>query len=370
MNDNLVLLHLSLINNVGPRAIKKLLDQCPCNGLKDFYNFSVQDFCKQFNFTAKLAQTIVDGLSDHELLKKELDLIKKYDIQLIILGSSEYPESLANIYAPPTVLYCKGAKLNSFEKNMAIVGARKATDYGKKLIEKVVPQLIENNWTIVSGGAVGADSMAHAATLRNNGKTIAVLGSGLLKPYPASNLKLFKEIIEKGGSLVSPFPLQMEALSGNFPARNRVIAGLSRGCLVVQAAAKSGARITAKYALEEGRDVFAVPGPIDSELSEGCHLLIQQGAKLLMGPEDILSEYREFVKSEYNDAVVQNTNSIVELGDPIAQKILLSCKEAMSIDDITDLIGIELYEVQNKLFDLQLEGLVEQGLCGKWITLI
>jgi Predicted Rossmann fold nucleotide-binding protein involved in DNA uptake len=151
--------------------------------------------------------------------------------------------------------------------------------------------MVENGWVIVSGGAIGADSMAHAKTVACGGRTMAIIGSGLLNPYPSSNEKLFNDILASGGLILSPFGMQTVARPGNFPARNRVIAGLSLGCVVVQAAKKSGASITAQLALDNGREVFAVPGLFHDELSIGCHALIQQGAKIISDAYDILAEF-------------------------------------------------------------------------------
>ena len=142
---------------------------------------------------------------------------------------------------------------------IAVVGSRSGTAYGKRAIQALIPPLVAQQWHIVSGGAMGIDAFAHQATLQAGGTTIAVLGSGLLQWYPAEHRRLFTEILEKNGTLLSAFPMNMEPLQGNFPARNRIIAGLSRACVVVQAAQKSGASITAKFALEQGREVFAVP---------------------------------------------------------------------------------------------------------------
>ena len=158
-------------------------------------------------------------------------------------------------------------------------------------VTSFIPELVHNGCSIVSGGALGIDGLAHRATLEAQGVTVAVLGSGLLKPYPAAHKTLFKKIIECRGALVSCFPLLTEPKPALFPARNRIIAGLSRGCLVVQAGIPSGALITAQYAVDEGREVFAVPGSLDNPLSVGCHRLISQGATLVTSASDILASF-------------------------------------------------------------------------------
>jgi len=205
----------------------------------------------------------------------------------VFILDKEYPALLKQIHLPPIILYCRGAKLSN--NNFSIVGSRKGSIYAENVCKHIIPKLIDQ-YTIISGGALGVDSMAHKEAIKSGGRTVAVLGSGFLQPYPRENIDLFRAIVDNGGTVISPFNLKMEPLKGNFPARNRIIAGMSVGTLVVQAAVKSGAHITAAFALEQGREVFAVPGSIFEEISLGCHSLIQQGAKLVSCPEDILEE--------------------------------------------------------------------------------
>ena len=380
-----ILLHLSLIRGIGPasvlKIIKKLFEDSFVDqknpqiqnlsfDLQKLYQYKVNDFVQIFDLQQKMAQVLFDGLQDKTYLEKELNLIEKYQIDLLTFLDEEYPQNLKEIYSPPIVLYCKGARLAS-EKNIAIVGARKADDYARQAIDKLVPILVEKNYTIISGGALGADSMAHQATLDAKGKTVAVLGSGLLNFYPHSNKNLFREIVKNGGTLVSPFPLMAPPEKGNFPARNRVIAGLSSGCLVVQAAQKSGALITAHIALNEGRQVFAVPGSIYDELSLGCHDLIKQGAKLVNSIDDILEEFSpESSKEVLNPSVQslskgtngQNKNKEFSKEDSILEIL----KKPSSIDEISCKVGLNLVVLQDKLFDLQLEGKIKQNFTGYW----
>ncbi len=373
MNTNIqkanhILLHLSLLDGVGPAAIKKIINHKPTEYAWDaLYKFDVNTFMHIFGFTQHVAEKIVQGLHDKSLLEKELYLIAHHTINWTTILNDDYPELLKHIYAPPTILYWRGSMINNFEKTIALVGARKANHYGQRFINKVVPKLVHNNWTIVSGGALGLDSMAHHATVQEQGKTVVVLGSGLLHLYPRSNIKLFDQVIETGGLILSAFYLQMKAMPGNFPARNRIISGLSKGCVVVQAAAKSGARITARYALEQGREVFAVPGPIDDPLSAGCHLLIQEGAQLVNGAEDILKEFGELdQKSDCKD--IQNKQQSIQSNDSIEERIIVACNRPCSTDDLVSQIGLSLPDLQAKLFDLQLMGSISQDFTGMWVT--
>ena len=319
----------------------------------------------------------MSGLADTALLDQERQLIEQHDIVWTTCIADDYPYLLKHIHLPPVVIYWQGEPLHDEQKRLAIVGSRKANQYGKQIIEHFVPTLVVHDWVIVSGGALGIDSMSHEATVQAGGKTIAVLGSGLLRPYPYSNKKLFRSIIEHGGTILSSFPLRMEALPGNFPARNRIIAGISRGSVVVQAAAKSGARITAQFALDQGRDVFAVPGPIDDELSAGCHALIQEGAKLVASPEDILNEYGEQLSTVAAKQSVQKKGPIMSVipakqrakePDSIQGKIIGSCRQPCSTDELAQKTGLGLPELQNLLFELQLEGAIRQDFTVMWVA--
>ena len=371
MNIQEAILHLSLIDGVGPGAIKYLLEKSPKDFvLTDLYSLSQFDLKNIFRLSDNIAKKVFEGLQDTKSLNTELDLIDKHKIGWTTFIDDEYPYLLKNTNLPPAVITWKGRPLNDLHKKIAIIGSRKATSYSYNIINNLVASLVENSWSIVSGGAIGADTMAHQATLNVQGKTIAVLGSGLLKPYPALNKQLFQDIIESGGTIISPFPVNFSALPANFPARNRVISGISKGCIVTQASLKSGTRITALYALEQGREVFAVPGPIDDELSFGCNKLIQEGAKLITSAQDILQEFgEEYLNNEIaSESFVNETNiSIFEkIPETIEEKIVWICRTPSSVDDLTDKIGIGTQELQYKLFDLQLDGKIKQNFVGLW----
>jgi DNA processing protein len=221
---------------------------------------------------------------------KEIQKIIKYHIQILTPQDKLYPPLLKNIAVPPQILYTLGNQSILSQPCLAVVGSRHHSIYGKKVVEKIIPALVEKRIAIVAGLALGIDSLGHQATLRKNGKTIAVLGSGLARIYPTSNRFLAKQILEKDGLLISEFPLTSSPLKKHFPMRNRIISGLSLGTVVIEAAERSGSLITANFALEQGRDVFAVPGNIFSQYSQGANMLIQQGAKLVSQPKDILEE--------------------------------------------------------------------------------
>ncbi len=211
-------------------------------------------------------------------------------IEEISIKNNEYPNQLKNIYDPPAKLYVLGNRSILNQKNFAIVGSRKATEYGKKVAMQISKELSENSLNIVSGLAIGIDSYAHLGCLqvKDAGKTIAVLGSGLDVIYPKENRKLAEQIINSGGCIISEYPIGSKIEKNNFPQRNRIISGLSEGILVVEASKKSGALITAEFGIEQGKEVFAVPGDINREQSEGCNLLIKDGANVVTSSQDII----------------------------------------------------------------------------------
>lgn len=225
---------------------------------------------------------------DSGALEKELTLIEKNRIKVIDIFQTEYPALLKEIARPPLVLYVKGEPAVLSQYALAVVGTRIPTTYGLKMAEDFGAQLAGLGIVVVSGLARGIDTAAHKGALQQ-GKTVAVLGSGLLDVYPRENIKLAGEIVENG-ALISEFPLMTSPAKDNFPRRNRIVSGLCRGVLVVEAAQRSGALITAHLAAEQNREVFALPGKADSSLSRGTHQLIKEGAKLVECLDDILEE--------------------------------------------------------------------------------
>ena len=217
---DLVILHLSLIEDVGPGIIRKFL-KSQSDGMHpaDLYSLTAADLQNLFGLTLLQAQKVVAGLADQKILEQECLLIEKHGISWITSTHPLYPSLLGAIHVPPSVLYYQGILPVDGDKLLAIVGSRKADEYGAQIIQKFVPPLIERNWAIVSGGALGADALAHKATLNAGGKTIAVLGSGLLRPAPHSNRKLFETILEKGGALISPFRLEEEPFPRKFSCK-------------------------------------------------------------------------------------------------------------------------------------------------------
>lgn len=358
MNKNKqALLHLSLISGVGPATIEKLFTHLPQEF--DFYGARVSDL-SLYGISSSIAKKIVEGLSDHTLLEQELQLMEKHNISWVSRYDDAYPEQLKHIHLPPVVLFYQGEPLWKTMQSVSLVGARKANYYGKAAVHKLVPGLVENNLYTVSGGAYGIDTCVHKETLLAGGKTVVVLGSGLLRPYPAENKKLFQEVLASGGMLISSFPSLVSAAQGNFPARNRIISGLSAMTIVVQAAQKSGSLITAHYALDQGKSVGAVPGSIDDFLSAGCHELLAQGAKIITKSQDILDEYT--VVASFAQPVQMEIPQKPINEDPL----VFACREPRGFEELIELLNIEENKLNERLFDLQLEGVLEQNFAGLW----
>jgi len=232
---------------------------------------------------------------------KEYEKLTKYNIRLILKTDKDYPKLLAQISHPPLGIYIKGdISILKEKKNipLAIVGSRDMTTYGKQVCEKLIKELAPFKFVIISGLAYGIDTISHKQALESNLKTIAVLGSGLEHIYPEINKPLAKKIIEKGGCLISEYPIYSGPKATHFPQRNRTISGLSKGVLVIEAQERSGSLITAKLALDQNRDVFAVPNNIFEKTGTGTNKLIQSGAKLILNSNDILEEFNLFKKEK------------------------------------------------------------------------
>ena len=370
------LLHLSLIKGIGPAAIQKLLASCSSLELTELYFMSEQEIEARFGFSNSLAQTLVAGLRNKALLERELELMTQHAIEWTTVISDTYPVLLKTIAHAPIILTWQGNIAAQTSKTVACVGARACNSYGLHVIEKLIPDLVAEQWSIISGGALGIDTLAHKKTIQSGGTTYAVLGSGLLQPYPATNKKLFEEIVASGGAVISSFALEQAPLAGNFPARNRIISGLSKATLVIQAAEKSGALITARYALEQGREVCAVPGAITDPLSYGTHQLISSGALLVTKAADITHAlgYQSLTQKKSvqpdrakQSSFIQKAPAFEQLSLP--EKLLALCTQPKSFDELLTQLECTESDMQTTLFELQLEGKLEQDFMGRWQAL-
>jgi DNA processing protein len=295
--------------------------------------------------------------------ERELRLAEKEDIRILTLESPEYSPLLKSIYDPPPILYIKGKALNTISLPLAVVGTRTPSEYGKLIAERLCLRLASAGFSIISGLARGIDTLAHKAALSAGADTIAVFGCGLGHTYPPENIKLRKQIIEQG-AILSEFPIFMRPDRNNFPARNRILSGLALGTVVVEAAEKSGALITADFALEQGREVFAVPGNITSPKSRGTNDLIKAGAKLVDSPESILEELLPAF-GESLKAKKEVVESQVKFDNDQEKKIFsLLSLEGRHIDSLIENSNLSPAQVSATLLQLELRGLIRQ-LSGK-----
>jgi len=290
MNNERYLTYIALANNpeIGAKTILKL-DKLFNNKLENIWKHNNISKIKDLHLTEKIRQLIKEIIL-HKNPKEEYIKIKKLGIDAVTLHCDNYPMLLKEIADPPAVLYFKGKLNNPEEMAIAIVGARKYTSYGKQVVEYLVPALANAGLTIISGLALGIDAFAHKAAVELKRRTIGVLGCGVDKIYPMSNYYLAKQMLETNGAIISEYPPGTPPYKSNFPLRNRIIAGMSLGVVVAEAAEKSGTLLTAKSALDYNRQVFAVPASIFSDTSVGANNLIKYGAKLVNDANDIISE--------------------------------------------------------------------------------
>lgn len=291
----------------------------------------------------------------------ELDRLLRSNIGHITIYDKDYPPLLKEIYDAPAVLYIRGEIKALQSIGLAIVGSRKHSPYGRGVVRQLARQCVEAGLAVISGLALGIDGEAHRTTLESGGPTIAVLGCGLDQIYPASHLSLANRIIEEGGAIISEFSPGTPALPYNFPQRNRIIAGLSLGTLVIEASENSGSLITAECALEYNREVFAVPGPIDSPYSRGTNLLIQKGAKLTMSVDDIISELP--VQLKKSQAKIKEI--LAESKEESSIWALLIDGEK-SIDDIITASGLNIIAVNTALTMMEMKGMIESVGGGRY----
>ncbi|MBI2420595.1 MAG: DNA-protecting protein DprA, partial [Candidatus Levybacteria bacterium] len=293
MDEKIYYLSFSLSPGVGPKGFQNLLKLL--GSAQNAWKGSSSDFKKAGIGKANFAK--FDGFRREFDIQEYLRKLKRARVEFIPFGDKYYPERLKKIESQPIGLFTKGNhKLLVGPQIIAVVGTRKITSYGREVTENLVSELCSSGFVIVSGMALGVDGIGHKSAIDSRGSTIAVLGCGVDCPYPRENEKLYEEILDSNGLIVSEYPLGMPANQGTFPARNRIIAGISSAVLITEAAQDSGSLITAGHAVKQGKPVFAVPGPITSQMSKGTLKLLKQGAVLVSSTEDILSELK--VKSQ------------------------------------------------------------------------
>lgn len=357
MNNIDYLLALHSIDGLGPIRLKAIIDYFKDPKLA--WEANVGEVRK-----IGVPQTVIDLLVE---IRKTLNpetyakSIKDSGIKWMSIFDEDYPKLLKQIYDPPIVLYYKGEILPIDGKAVAIVGTRKMTGYGRIVTEQFTKGLALAGLTIVSGLARGVDSEAHKTAIRENGRTLAVLGGGLNKIFPPENEKLVREIASGFGAVLSEFPPDYPSLPGNFPARNRIISGLSLAVLVTEAAEDSGSLITARFALEQGREVFAVPGPITSYLSKGPIDLIREGARPVFSVEEILEELGIRNKSNWSNKS-NETNQDLSQEEKKVLEILEN--EQRHIDEIGRELNVPSAKISALLLKMEISGLVQSMGAG------
>lgn len=340
----------NIVSGIGPARLRRL--QAHFGDLEQAWHASVPSLM-QAGLDEKTAERLVERRS-HLSLGREMEKLAKHNVIVITWDDPAYPARLKEIYAPPPVLYVRGSIKIEDEWAVGVVGTRRATVYGREVTERIAADLARHKITVVSGMAKGIDAVAHRACLHAGGRTIAVLGCGVDVVYPPENLRLSQEIIAHG-ALVSDYPLGTKPDASNFPPRNRIISGLSLGVLVTEAGESSGAHITVNFALEQNREVFAVPGSILSPLSRGPNRWIQQGAKLVMTCQDILEELHLTQASQQLEM-----KELIPTNDIEAGLLKHLSAEPMHIDEVRRESGLPIAVVSSTLAMMELKGLVRQ----------
>ncbi len=339
-------LSLGRVHGIGCHTFKNLIEHF--GSPKKVFDASLKELLHVEGIGRETAERIRSfrGWKDVE---EELERVREKGIRIITMKDGDYPSRLKEIYDPPPFLYVKG-DLHRDERAIAVVGSRRASPYGLGVAHRMAMELASLGFTIVSGMARGIDSQAHRGALMGGGRTVAILGSGVDVVYPAENKALYREI-EKRGAVVSEFPLSTPPHGRNFPRRNRIISGLSLGVLVVEASCRSGSLITARLALEQGREVFAIPGSITSGWSKGTNALIKEGAKLVQGVEDIVEEIGLPLAREGG----------FETGLTDRERLLYNAlEEPEHIDIIIKKTGLKPEEVYLGLLNLESKGLIAE----------
>jgi DNA processing protein len=349
---------LNMIDHVGPVRVRQLLQHF--GDAVAILQAPRQQLLRVHGIGEDTAEAIASWEKNVQL-SEELKRCEEFGCHIVTQEDAEYPELLRQIYDPPIVLYVKGT-LDPKDKNgVAIVGSRQTTHYGIEVARKLAYQLGYIGVTVVSGGARGIDTAAHQGALSGKGRTICVLGTGINIVFPPENAELF-ERIAASGAVISQYPFNRKADKQSFAIRNRIVAGMTLGTVVVEANLTSGALITANFATEYGRQIFAVPGRIDSPRSKGCHDLIKKGAKLCEGAEDILSEFEYLFPMSNKPPSVSETGVLpaLTLSDN-EQKVFDALDgEPVSIDDVIRKCGLPSSAVSVALLSLEMKRIVRQ----------
>lgn len=350
MDERIFWVGLNMVYGIGPAKFKALLDHF--GDLQSAWEAPAASL-RASGLSEKIVKNLIKTRADLDL-NRTWDKLQADDINLYTWLDEGYPKRLLEVAQPPPVLYARGEFVPNDDWAVAIVGTRKMTGYGQQVTEEVASFLARNGVTVVSGLAKGVDATAHQAALNAGGRTVAVLGSGVDQIYPAVNRGLAMEMISSG-AVVSDYPMGMKPVAANFPPRNRIISGLARAVVIVEAGQRSGALITASFAAEQSREVFAVPGNIYGPQSVGANQLIQKGATPLLAPEDLMSVLNMAMLNE------QQAARTILPSDPTEAAIFsVLGHEPQHIDDLTRQTELPPAQVSSTLAMMELKGMVRQ----------
>lgn len=355
MNNRDALIWLTSIKGVNIKTVDLLENKF--KELKNIWEVDNDEILSTSQISDKVKFEIIknrnEGYYENLIMR-----IRKSGANIITYYDEEYPANLRFIENSPKVLYVKGQLKLEDSISISIVGSRKSTSYGKWVAEKITTELSELGVTIISGLAKGIDTYAHINAIKNNARTIAVLGSGVDIIYPQSNRELYYKI-QENGCIISEFPLGTQPFQYNFPQRNRIISGLSLGVVVVEAREKSGSLITAHHAIEQGREVFAVPGNINSLYSKGTNLLIKDGAKIVTSIEDIIEEIPQ-LKANYSNCIKRKKLDYSQFSTDEIKVLKCIADGPVHCDVIVQKTGINITEINSILTILEIKGAVKQ----------
>jgi DNA processing protein len=356
-SDLKALLALSFIDDIGCVTTGKLLSAF--KSARAIFDAGLSELAAAGETSLSKARKIKE-FDAWDKVDVEIERAKQLDVKIISILDKEYPEPLSHITTAPPILFVKGGLIPEDRFALAVVGSRRMSEYGRKISADLSYSLAEAGLTIVSGMARGIDTAAHSASLKAGGRTIAVLGCGLDICYPSENRELMKAIC-KSGSVVSEFPFGAWPARENFPRRNRLISGLSLGVLVIEAAARSGSLITARFALEQGKEVFAVPGNITSTNSEGTNTLIKRGAKPVQRAEDVIEELAPQIKEMLRPVKGESRgHGRLEINDEEKAICNILGSDSKHIDHIARELRMPAARLSGMLLELELKGIVRQ----------
>ncbi len=352
MDDLQYWLALNSLTDIGPVVARNLLSAF--GSPDNIFNMTTAELRQVEGVGEYRAQKII-SFKSWDNVQREIEKGEKNNVRILTLDNPDYPEGLKQIHGAPVILYVKGDLESADKYAIAMVGSRRSTDYGRQVADGMAYKLASSGLTVVSGMAMGIDTASHKGALNAGGRTIAVLGSGIDVPYPASNRGLMSAI-ESSGAVISEFPFGTQPNKENFPRRNRIISALSLGVIVIEATLDSGSLITVGYALEQGKEVFAVPGQITSMNSKGTNSLIKKGARLIDRAEEVIDE----LSDQLRGLLKEDKQSLPEMSKDEKELYGYLAVEPRHIDKITREINMTTPRALSVLLALELKGVVRQ----------